>query len=147
MDQHPGIVFRDGPAGRRAGLAVGPDVWEIISAVRSSSLEGESAVAAAADWVALTTAQVRFAVGYYAEYPDEIDERIRLNIEEADAGEERWRREQNALQPRGRDARARELAAGRGDVAPPCEPHRRRHPAADERRPKRLDRLWTRALE
>jgi uncharacterized protein (DUF433 family) len=93
----PGTVGRDGPAGRRAGLAAGPDVWEIISAVRSSGLEGESAVAAAADWMALTTAQVRFAVGYYAEYPDEIDERIRLNIEEADAGEERWRREQNAL--------------------------------------------------
>lgn len=26
MLDHPGIVFRDGPAGRRAGLIAGPDV-------------------------------------------------------------------------------------------------------------------------
>jgi hypothetical protein len=25
---HPGIVYRPGPTGRRAALAVGPDVWE-----------------------------------------------------------------------------------------------------------------------
>jgi hypothetical protein len=29
-------------------------------------------------------------VGYYSEYPDEIDERIRVNVEEADAAERRW---------------------------------------------------------
>jgi hypothetical protein len=27
MAEHPGVVFRDGPTGRRAGLAAGPDVW------------------------------------------------------------------------------------------------------------------------
>ena len=27
MEAHPGIVFRNGPSGRRAGLAAGPDVW------------------------------------------------------------------------------------------------------------------------
>jgi hypothetical protein len=26
VDDHPGIVFRDGPIGRRAGSAAGPDV-------------------------------------------------------------------------------------------------------------------------
>ncbi len=40
---------------------------------------------------------VRTAVAYYAEYPDQIDEWVRRNIEEADADEERWRREQTAL--------------------------------------------------
>lgn len=29
MDDHPGIVFSDQPTGRRAGLAVGPDGWEV----------------------------------------------------------------------------------------------------------------------
>jgi hypothetical protein len=29
--------------------------------------------------------------GYYNAYPDEIDERIRPNDEEADAAERRWR--------------------------------------------------------
>lgn len=29
MQQFPQIEFREGPAGRRAGLRGGPDVWEI----------------------------------------------------------------------------------------------------------------------
>jgi hypothetical protein len=33
--EHPGIMFRPGPTGRRAGLAGGPDVWEIVRAIRS----------------------------------------------------------------------------------------------------------------
>lgn len=97
MEDHPGIVFRDGPAGRRAGLARGPDVWQVIATVRGTRLEGEEALAATAEWGSLTIAQVRTAVAYYAEYPDQIDEWVRRNIEEADADEERWRREQNAL--------------------------------------------------
>src|ERR1700683_4534571 len=35
MREHPGIMFRPGPTGRRAGLAGGPDVWEIVRAIRS----------------------------------------------------------------------------------------------------------------
>lgn len=97
MEDHPGVVFRDGPAGRRAGLAGGPDVWEVIAVLRAGGLEGDDAVRAAAEWANLTPAQVRAAVRYYAEYDDEIDERIRRNIEEADAAEEQWRREHNAL--------------------------------------------------
>lgn len=97
IEDHPGIVFRDGPSGRRAGLAGGPDVWEVISAMRASGLAGEAALEAAAEWGDLLPSQVRAAVGYYAEFPDEIDERIGRNEQEADAAEERWRREQNAL--------------------------------------------------
>jgi hypothetical protein len=40
---------------------------------------------------------VRTGVRYYSEYPKEIDERIRRNVEEADLAEEAWRREQAAL--------------------------------------------------
>src|ERR1039458_5012555 len=29
-EEHPLIMFRDGPAGRRAGLLGGPDVWEVM---------------------------------------------------------------------------------------------------------------------
>src|SRR5690242_18213811 len=36
MQEHPLIVFRDGPAGRRARLVAGPDVWEVIGALRSA---------------------------------------------------------------------------------------------------------------
>jgi len=91
MDDHPGIVFRDGPTGRRAGLAAGPDVWEVIGGLRSSGLEAEEAIRATAEWSGLSVRQVRDAIGYYSEYPDEIDERIRMNEENADAAERRWR--------------------------------------------------------
>src|SRR5207245_9311080 len=33
---HPGVVFRDGPTGRRAALAGGPDVWEVMRAIKSA---------------------------------------------------------------------------------------------------------------
>ena len=36
MGEHPGIVFRPGPTGRRAGLIGGPDVWEAVRAVKSA---------------------------------------------------------------------------------------------------------------
>lgn len=91
IEDHPGIVFRDGPTGRRAGLAAGPDVWEVISALRSTRLDGDAAIQAVAEWSALTVRQVRAAVGYHSEYPAEIDERIRSNEEDADAAERRWR--------------------------------------------------------
>lgn len=91
MDDHPGIVFRDGPTGRRAGLAAGPDVWEVIAALRSSGLEGDEAIQATAEWSGLSVRQVRDAIGYYSEYPDEVDERIRVNEQDADEAERRWR--------------------------------------------------------
>jgi hypothetical protein len=94
MEDHPGIVFRDGPTGRRAGLSAGPDVWEVISALRSTGLAGEPAIRATAEWSSLSVRQVRDAVGYYNEYAVEIDSRIRLNDEDADAAEQRWH-EQN----------------------------------------------------
>jgi hypothetical protein len=97
MDEHPGIVFRGGPTGRRAALAGGPDVWEAMATVKSGKARGEKAIAAAAELLNLTGLQVRTAVRYYSDYPDEVDERIRRNVEEADAAEAAWRREQAAL--------------------------------------------------
>jgi hypothetical protein len=32
VSEHPGIMFRPGPPGRRAALAGGPDVWEVLRA-------------------------------------------------------------------------------------------------------------------
>jgi hypothetical protein len=96
MDDHPGIVFRDGPTGRRAGLSGGPDVWEVIQVARANG-GGEVGLRAAAEWGNLTEAQVRTAVRYYSEFRDEIDERIARNVEEADAAEAAWRRERAAL--------------------------------------------------
>ncbi|MGH2805285.1 MAG: ribbon-helix-helix protein, CopG family [Thermoleophilaceae bacterium] len=97
MADHPGIVFRDGPAGRRAALAGGPDVWEVVETLQGSGEKGERAIAATAEWGSLNPAQVRTAVRYYAEHREEVDERIRLNREDADREHAAWRRAQDAL--------------------------------------------------
>lgn len=72
MDRHPGIVFRPGPAGRRPGLAGGPDVWEVVQVVHNVETRGDKAIAEAAIWLGLSPAQARIAVDYYADYPAEI---------------------------------------------------------------------------
>jgi hypothetical protein len=97
MDEHPGVIFRGGPTGRRAALAGGPDVWEVIATLKSGEARGEEAIAATADLLDLTESQVRTAVRYYGAFPEEVDERIARNAQDADEAEEAWRREQAAL--------------------------------------------------
>lgn len=72
----PGVVFREGPAGRRAGLVGGPDVWEVIRDVRAAPGRGESRIRRVAAAVGLSEAQVRLAVDFYAAFPAEIDRRL-----------------------------------------------------------------------
>jgi len=81
-DDHPLIRFADGPAGRRAALVRGPDVWEVISVVRA----GDNDVKEAADYLALPVALVEAAVTYYGEFQDEIDDWIKSNDEEFERG-------------------------------------------------------------
>ncbi len=97
MDEHPGIIFRNGPSGRRAALAGGPDVWEVMATLKDGEARGDAAIGATAELLELTELQVRTAVRYYSAYPEEIDERVRRNIEEADKAEAAWRLEQAAL--------------------------------------------------
>ncbi|MFT3851736.1 MAG: hypothetical protein QM733_03185 [Ilumatobacteraceae bacterium] len=75
----PGIVFRPGPSGWRAGLAGGPDVDEVVRAIRSSRATGERAVAQAAESLGIDARLVRIAVDYAAEHLDEIEARLREN--------------------------------------------------------------------
>jgi hypothetical protein len=97
MDRHPGIVFRPGPAGRRPALAGGPDVWEVIRVVRNVETRGDRAIADAASWLGLSAAQVRIAVGYYADYPSEIGAWLAKVDARAVEGEESSRRRQEVL--------------------------------------------------
>lgn len=76
MAEHPGLVFKDGPSGRRPAVASGPDVWELIKLLRELDESGEAAVSAAAELLALSEAKVRVALRYYTAYPKEIDRRI-----------------------------------------------------------------------
>ena len=42
------------------------------------------------EWGNLSRAQVNVAVGYYADFPDEVDERIANNREEAERQHAAW---------------------------------------------------------
>lgn len=96
--EHPGIVFRDGPSGRRAALVAGPDVWEVISAVRVSGAKDENrAIGAVATEMTLSRAQVQLALEYYGSFPSEIDAEIAENERAAMDALEAWRARQRLL--------------------------------------------------
>lgn len=97
MAEHPGVVFKPGPTGRRAAVAFGPDVWEVVKFLREVDERGPDAVAAAAEMLRLTDSQVRMAMHYYSAYPDEIDEEIAQADEESQAAEAAWQAEQRLL--------------------------------------------------
>ena len=97
MEDHPGIVFRDGPTGRRAALASGPDVWQVISALKDQTEGGDAAVEAAAEWLSLPSSDVRSALSYYGAFTEEVDARVEASRSDAEAAEAAWRRGQAAL--------------------------------------------------
>ncbi|HEX4063419.1 MAG TPA: hypothetical protein VHY58_20590 [Streptosporangiaceae bacterium] len=102
MSEHPGIVFRPGPTGRRAGLVAGPDVWEVVRAVRSArSHEPDMAegdlLALVAENTGVLERLLRVAVGYWAAYPDDIDTEISAADAAEQAAEDAWRRERELL--------------------------------------------------
>ena len=79
-ESHPGIVFRPGPSGRRAALAGGPDIWEILFAARQ--IGGEQVADRLAEELSLTPDRVAVALRYAAEFPEEIEARIELHERE-----------------------------------------------------------------
>jgi hypothetical protein len=76
---YPGIVYRDGPAGRRAGVAGGPDVWEVVVALRHTGKRGDARVSASAEQLDLPERLVRTAVAFAAAHPDEVESMIARN--------------------------------------------------------------------
>jgi hypothetical protein len=102
MHEHPLIVFKDGPAGRRARLVGGPDVWEVVGAVRSvraaePELTGDDALEVVAQSSGVPMPLLRAALAYWGEFPEEVDaflDRARAEAAQAEAG---WRRQQELL--------------------------------------------------
>ncbi|HEY1643095.1 MAG TPA: hypothetical protein VGG35_20560 [Streptosporangiaceae bacterium] len=102
ISEHPGITFRPGPTGRRAGIAGGPDVWEVVRAVRSA--RGAEPDLSENDLIALIAANtgaplrlIRVAIIYWASYPDEIDAEIAAASTAEAAAEDAWQRERQLL--------------------------------------------------
>ncbi len=84
IEEFPGILFRSGPTGRRAGIVAGPDVWEIVRDLKGTAQEGaRDPIGAVSSISGLDRSKVELAASYYATYPDDIDERISLNEEAA----------------------------------------------------------------
>jgi len=96
-DAHPGIVFKSGPSGRRAALAGGPDVWEVIAALRGTTGPEQDRVATVADQLGIHPRQVTIALGYAADQPHEIQDRIAINEKALSSAEQAHQARQRLL--------------------------------------------------
>jgi hypothetical protein len=76
---HPSIVFRGPAHDRRAALAAGPDVWEIVSRLRDLDGSEEQRIATLSAESDLHPRLVRIALDFAADHPDEVRERIERN--------------------------------------------------------------------
>jgi hypothetical protein len=90
--EHPLITFKDGPAGRRARLVGGPDVWEVIGAIRSIR---EAEPALAGDEVLEVAAETSGT--YWSDYPEEVDDFLDRARAEAAQAQAAWERQQGLL--------------------------------------------------
>lgn len=78
----PGVVFVEGPAGRRAHMAgTGLDVWEVVELVN----EYGSPEAVIRSFPRLTRAAIRTTLAYAREYPEEIQVFLELNARSPEA--------------------------------------------------------------
>jgi hypothetical protein len=102
MEDHPGVIFRDGPTGRRAVLIGGPDVREVIRIVKSTrasepDLDAHNVVTVVSANAGVPRRLIDTAIRYWAAYPDEID----VWIDEVESFEEQallaWERRQDLL--------------------------------------------------
>jgi hypothetical protein len=76
---YPGITFRGPAHDRRAALAAGPDVWEIVSRLQELDGSEEQRISSLNAESDLHPRLIRIALDYAAEHADEIRERINRN--------------------------------------------------------------------
>ncbi len=76
---HPGIVYRGAAHDRRAALAAGPDVWEIVARLRELEGSEEDRIETLAAETDLHPRQIRVALEFAARHPEDIEGRIARN--------------------------------------------------------------------
>lgn len=86
--EYPGIVFRGPAHDRRAALAAGPDVWEIVARLRELGGSEEQRIGLLASESGLHPRLLRIALDYAAEHPDDVRKRIDRNQAMADRSRE-----------------------------------------------------------
>ena len=94
---YPGMIFRGPAHDRRAALAGGPDVWEVVA--RLQELEGseEHRIGLLAAESDLHPRLIRIALDYAAEHADEIRERIARNRDMAERSSRMSRQRESLL--------------------------------------------------
>lgn len=97
MEAHPAVVFRNGPAGRRAVLVGGPEVADVVSSMISGDVPANDRRARTADLMRLDAAMVDAALAYYADYTAEIDSEIEARELQALEAEAAWKRQRTLL--------------------------------------------------
>jgi sarcosine oxidase gamma subunit len=97
MSDHPGVIFKDGPTGRRAALAYGPDIWEVIKFLREVDERGPAALDAAAEVFAVDASRISTAVSYYGDYAEEIDAEVAEADVASTQAEHAWRIQQQLI--------------------------------------------------
>jgi hypothetical protein len=76
---YPGIIFRGPAHDRRAALAAGPDVWEIVARLQELDGSEEQRISLLAAESDLHPRLIRIALDYAAEHSDEVRVRIDRN--------------------------------------------------------------------
>jgi len=76
---HPGIVYRGPAHDRRAALAGGPDVWEVVARLRELHGREEDRIESLAAETILHPRQIRAALEFAAAHPEEVEVRIARN--------------------------------------------------------------------
>jgi len=76
---YPGIIFRGPAHDRRAALAAGPDVWEVIARLQDLDGAEEQRISLLSAESDLHPRLIRIALDYAAEHPDEVQGRIDRN--------------------------------------------------------------------
>jgi hypothetical protein len=78
---HPGIVYRGPAADRRAAIAGGPDVWEVVVRLRELTGAEEERIELLAEESELHPRQIRLALEFAVRHPHDVDRRIALQEE------------------------------------------------------------------
>ncbi|MFF7939566.1 hypothetical protein ACFZC5_07645 [Nocardia gamkensis] len=83
--EHPGIVFRGPLDDRRAALAAGPEIWEVVARLRELGGPAEHRIAVLSAKSNLNTGKIRLALAYARAHAGEILERIARNKQAAES--------------------------------------------------------------
>jgi hypothetical protein len=76
---YPGIIFRGPAHDRRAALAAGPDVWEIVARLQELNGSEEQRISLLSAESDLHPRLIRIALDYAADHADEVQTRIGRN--------------------------------------------------------------------